>query len=40
MATLPHEFLIADVVYPGVQLVYGHALSMLPAIGGHLQGGL
>ena len=34
---LPHEVLIADVVYPVVLLAYDRSLSMLPAMMGCLQ---
>jgi len=37
MPTLPHEILIADVVYPVVLLSYSRSLSMLPTMVGYLQ---
>jgi len=35
--TLPHEVIIADVVYPAVLLAYGRSLSLLSAMVGCLQ---
>jgi len=30
--TLPHEVIIADVVYPTVLLAYGKSIALLPAM--------
>ena len=38
--TLPHEVIIADVVYPGVLLVYGKFIALLPAMVAGIQSGL
>ena len=40
MPTLPHEVIVADVVYLAVLLAYGQFLSLLPAMVGCLQSGL
>ena len=39
MPTLPHEVIVADVVYPAILLVYGWSLGLLPAMVGSLQSG-
>jgi len=40
VSTLPHEVLVADVVYLAVLLAYGRPLSMLTAMVSCLQSGL
>ena len=32
MPTLPHEVIVADVVYPAVLLAYGKSIALLPAM--------
>jgi len=38
--TLPHEVIIADVVYPAVLLAYGKSIALLPAMVAEIQSGL
>ena len=38
--TLPHEFIITDIVYPAILLDYGQSLGFLPTMVGFLQSGL
>ena len=38
--TVPHEVIVADVVYPTVLLTYGRSLDLLSAMVGCLQSGL
>jgi len=38
--TLPHEVIIADVVYPAVLLAYGRSIALLPAMVAEIQSGL
>ena len=38
--TLPHEVIVADVVYPAVLLAYGKSIALLPAIVAGIQSGL
>ena len=38
--TLPHEVIVADMVYPAIFLVHGWPLSLLSATIGYLQSGL
>ena len=38
--TLPHEVIIADVVYPAVLLAYGKSIALLPATVAGIQSGL
>ena len=38
--TLPHEVVVADMVYPVVLLVHGRSLSLLSTMVGYLQSGL
>jgi len=40
VATLPHEVIVADIVYPTILLVYGRSLGLLSAKVGCLQSGL
>jgi len=38
--TLPHEVIVADVVYPAVLLAYGKSIALLPAMVAGIQSGL
>jgi len=38
--TLPHEVIVADVVYPTVLLAYGNSIALLPAMVAGIQSGL
>ena len=38
--TLPHEVIVADVVYPAVLLAYGSPIALLPAVVAGIQSGL
>ena len=38
--TLPHEVIVADVVYPTVLLAYGKSIALLPAMVAGIQSGL
>ena len=38
--TLPHEVIVADVVYPAVLLAYGRSIALLPAMVPGIQSGL
>ena len=38
--TLPHEVIVADVVYPAVLLAYGRPIALLPAMAAGIQSGL
>jgi len=38
--TLPHEVIIADVVYPTVLLAYGKSIALLPVMEAGIQSGL
>ena len=38
--TLPHEVIVADVVYPAVLLAYEKSISLLPALVTGIQSGL
>ena len=38
--TLPHEVIVADVVYPVVLLAYGRSIALLPAMVAGIQSGL
>ena len=38
--TLPHEVIIADVVYPVILLAYGKSIALLPAMMAGIQSGL
>ena len=40
MPTLPHEVIVADVVYPAVLLAYGRSIALLPAMVAGIQSGL
>ena len=40
VSTLPHEVIIADVVYPTVLLAYGRSIALLPAMVAGIQSGL
>ena len=35
--TLPHEVIVADVVYPAVLLAYGRPIALLPAMAAGIQ---
>ena len=37
---LPHEVIIADVVYPAVLLAYGKSITLLPVMVARIQSGL
>jgi len=38
--TLPHEVIVADVVYPVVLLAFGQGIALLPTMVGCIQSGL
>ena len=38
--TLPHEVIVADVVYPAVLLAHGNPIALLPAMAAGIQSGL
>ena len=38
--TLPHEVIVADVVYPAVLLAHGRSIALLPAMVADIQSGL
>ena len=38
--TLPHEVIVADVVYPAVLLAHGKPIALLPAMVARIQSGL
>jgi len=38
--TLPHEFIVANVVYPVVLLAFGRSIALLPMMVGCIQSGL
>ena len=38
--TLPHEVIVADVVYPAVLLAHGNPIALLPAVAAGIQSGL
>jgi len=38
--TLPHEVIVANVVYPAVLLAYGKSIALLPAMVAGIQSGL
>ena len=38
--TLPHEVIVADVVYPTVLLAYGRSIALLPVMVAGIQSGL
>ena len=38
--TLPHEVIVADVVYPAVLLAHGNPIALLPAVVAGIQSGL
>ena len=38
--TLPHEVIVADIVYPAVLLAYGSPIALLPAMTAGIQSGL
>ena len=40
VATLPHEVIVADVVYPAVLLTYGKSIALLQAMVAGIQSGL
>ena len=40
LPTLPHEVIVADIVYPAVLLAYGRSIALLPAMVDGIQSGL